>query len=191
MFASCPHCRAQVNAPDGAPVVQCWNCRGTFAAVAPAPPRAEPPAPKRQVVRYEGWPVPRAAVVLSAIAGMWAAFMPWRYAIWPDISRPGTADVGVLSLGVFFLVLLAAGIGDWSRPINPFAMAVCITLGFAAMFLGGIGILMVHEVSRGSDRADDIHIGAGVYVTVLAGILCIVFTCLPWIGPQRVDVEDE
>lgn len=143
-------------------------------------------APHR--IRYEGFPVQRLAIVVCSMFGALGAFLPWAYTVFPALSMPGTAGDGLLTLVAFLIVLVIAAAGRWSKPMNAYDMLGCFLLGVAAALVAARSMVSLHDTQDTTFRSvEHVRAGSGAILTLVCGLLCAVFACLPWIGPQEVE----
>lgn len=133
----------------------------------------------------------RVAILLLAILGVSATFMPWTTV--PILgSMPGTeTKIAWFCLAFFMVPVICALIGDKSTSIRRFLLVVTIITSIIASGLGGIQYYALKnppEPEEGDIFAgifnETFTIGYGVYVVILTGIAIPIFGLL--LGDPRI-----
>lgn len=104
----------------------------------------------------------RFAILILALAGMAATFMPWMEA--PMIgSIRGTKDDGWLTFFLFLIPLILSMVGDKSRPLRSWFLYAAVLPGLVAT---AIGISNFFQ-----EQSPTFSPGYGLYLMILAGIV--------------------
>lgn len=123
--------------------------------------------------------IQRMTIVIAAVAGMLATFLPWVSFGLGSIAGTAGPD-GWLNLGAFAICLIAALLGDRRRPLH--LGLLCASL-VPCVLATAAGISKLGPFHKKLVASELVHIGPGIYLIVLAGAVAVISACA--LAPQR------
>ena len=113
----------------------------------------------------------RMALLLAAIVGIAATFLPWATVLGMTID--GTVGDGWISLGLFAIIIILAVLGDRGLSLKGGQFIAVVVLALCATALGVYEIMNLNK-----SGGEYVQIGFGLYVLVAAGAACLLLPFL-------------